>query len=421
FPPQPTDEHEQAHPHESPISDTITTVPLPQPYISAVQEPVYQPDRRSTTIEDDQNESHFWECSTNRSDCDHHTTVLTKCSESLKNSSDEEAESDDDESQYLHDRHADHYGGTRGWPFSYSLLPRTTIQDPPPYFLCPWPEPQELEAPQTPNLDTMSLPSLLFKLPPEIRFNVYDRLLPSKVSIIPFPPDERINRLPWALSSLSPELHQDVLPALYRSVTVVVWTKNEGTFRGTHRQAYRAWLAELNDGAASMIKHLIIDEIFSVRKLEGDIQPIPDGNCGVKLFDADEPTPCCNLGFNCSDVCSSPYCSKYDMDLTNVYTMGVSTRSGNWELKWIWEFDVDKMDRLVAMILVLGDIPANSKSGLGKKAIRGLVRAACCVEVESVRKEGSGEVFEKEIWPKKIYPHSWAWMTQRIRRQPYEE
>ncbi|KAL8875755.1 MAG: hypothetical protein Q9198_005930 [Flavoplaca austrocitrina] len=198
------------------------------------------------------------------------------------------------------------------------MLPPTMTQDPPRYFLCPWPESQELEAPQIPNLDAMSLPSLLFKLPPEIRFNVYDRLLPSKVSIIPFPPDERTNRLPWALSSLSPELHQDVLPALYRSVTVVVWTKNQGTLRGTHRQAYRAWLAELDDGAASMIKHLNVDEIFSVRKLEGDIQPIPDGNCGVELFDADEPTPCCDLGFNCSDVCSSPYCSKYDMDLTNV-------------------------------------------------------------------------------------------------------
>ena len=150
----------------------------------------------------------------------------------------------------------------------------------PHYFLCPWPKPEDPEVRQTSNQHTTSGAFPFLRLPPKLRFNVYDRLLPSKVSIIPFPPDECTNRLPWALSSLSPELHRDILPALYLSATVVIWTRNERTFRGTHRQAYRAWLGELDEGAASMIQHVIIDEIFSVRKLDGDVHSIVDENPG---------------------------------------------------------------------------------------------------------------------------------------------
>ena len=115
---------------------------------------------------------------------------------------------------------------------------------------------------------------------------------------------------------------------------------------------------------------------------------------GAQLFDADEPIPCCELGFNCSDACSDPYCSKYGIDLKNISTMGVSTKSGNWELKWIWEFDVDKQDRLVDMLLVLEAIPANLQPGFGKEGIKCLVTAACGVEIKEV-KSNTGDVFMK--------------------------
>lgn len=380
----------------------------------------HQPDRCSTLITEDEDDSHFWEGSGEASYDHDPSTVVRKLDASEDSSGEGEgSDSESDTNTYIYVRGSEYYGGTRGWPFT--SFPATN-QHSPPYFLFPWPEPDEPRTSANPCQLTPSGVSSFLRLPPEIRFNVYDRLLPSKISIIPFPPDERTNRLPWALSSLSPEMYQDALPVLYRSVTVVIWTKNERTFRGTtHRQAYRAWLAELSEGEASMIKSIVIDETFSVRKLSDDTFPIQNENPGVKLFDADEPTACCEFRLNCSDTCSDAYCSKYDMDLTNVNTIGVSTKSGNWELKWIWEFDVDKQDRLVAMILVLEDIPANLKMGLGKEAIKGLVRAACGVEVENFRKDGSEQIYEKEVWPKKIYPHSWAWMRHRIRRQPYEE
>ena len=384
-----------------------------------VQPPLHQAETCSNAITEDEDESHFCECTTEALYSHDLSTVVRTLDPSEDSSGEgDDIESEEDANSYVYVRENDYYGGTRGWPFT--SFP-TINQHSPFYFLFPWPEPDESRTSPTPCRLTPSGTSSFLRLPPEIRFNVYDRLLPSKVSIIPFPLDEHTNRLPWALSSLSPEMYEDALPVLYRSVTVVIWTKNEWTFRGTHRQAYQAWLAEIDNGAASMIKNLIIDEIFSVRKLEGDIQPATDEDSSVQLFDIDEPTPCCEFGFKCSDTCSDPYCSKYDVDLKNVNTMGVSTSSGNWEIKWIWEFDVDKSDRLAAMMLVLGEIPARLKTGLGKEAIKGLVRAACGVEVETIRREGSEGVFENEVWPKRIYPHSWAWMRQRIRRQPYEE
>ncbi|KAL8833324.1 MAG: hypothetical protein Q9176_008030 [Flavoplaca citrina] len=420
---QPANEHGQPHPQVSPVSDASTTDSLQESDLPEIQKLIRQFDKRSAPTENTRDASTPWACSTDASDGDYHPTVLVKTPESSCNSSDEETESEGDKRSCFYVRRADYYGGTFAWPCTYSP---TITQPPPPYFLCPWPELSASDTPQSSNRDAASMPFPFLRLPTELRFEIYSRLLPLKVSITPFPINELLCRLPWALTSLSSHLHDEVLSALYRTATVVIWTKTDRTFRGTHRQAYYAWLKELDEGNASMIKHIVIDEMFSVKKVEKDLPHIIDQDSGEQHFDADGSVPCCDLGFNCRDPCPDPHCIKYDMDLKKISTVIVPTNSGNWELKWIWEFDVDKILRIGAIITVLDEAPAEVAQGLGKETIKRVVRAACGVEIEKVGRKNPGEggdenrleIVEQEVWPSEIHPDSRADFRQRVRDTP---
>ncbi|KAL8995097.1 MAG: hypothetical protein Q9169_005106 [Polycauliona sp. 2 TL-2023] len=182
------------------------------------------------------------------------------------------------------------------------------------------------------------------------------------------------------------------------------------------------WLEELDEGAGWLIKHIIINQDFEVKK---SVRPIEDKDPGKQSSEAIHSRQCCQYGLHCHDPCKHAL-PVMDMDLKHVKTRSIHTGTINWAISWVWTCDLlDQAPRIEAMVEVVQDTAIDTAAGMGKEVIKKLVRAACDVTVKSVTSVTTQdgvehvETIEEEIWPKPAPPsNSKSWLRQRIRDYP---
>ncbi|KAL8642185.1 MAG: hypothetical protein Q9226_008536, partial [Calogaya cf. arnoldii] len=141
--------------------------------------------------------------------------------------------------------------------------------------------------------------------------------------------------------------------------------------------AYQDWISELDEKFAAMIKHLIIDRDFEVRKVDEHGFSAEDGGSGTSMPKGIETTLRCYEGVECPGPCDHHPLPGLRV---RVNRKVIRTSTVTWELRWVENGDLDRLRRAETMVGILQESTSIGATGLGKEAVKRLVRAASDVE-----------------------------------------
>ncbi|KAL8834895.1 MAG: hypothetical protein Q9170_003537 [Blastenia crenularia] len=100
------------------------------------------------------------------------------------------------------------------------------------------------------------------RLPPELRIQIYNYILPTQVIISQPRPCYEKSCHPWALANICRSVRDEYLTTFYSRARFFIHLRDRG--RAQLREAYYDWIFDLDPYLADLIKHLVVYRVAEV-------------------------------------------------------------------------------------------------------------------------------------------------------------